>query len=137
MTTERLESRHVSVWIDARPADVYAYVVDPRNLPHWAAGLASGEVTLVDGRWSVSSPLGESTVEFAPDNAFGILDHVVRLPDGREFYNPMRVVPEGEGGAGCEVVFTVRRRAGVGENEFDADVEAVAADLQRLGSIVG
>ena len=86
VTTERLDSRHVSIWIDARPADVYTYIADPRNLPHWAAGLASGEVRQVDGLWSVSSPMGDITVEFVPDNAFGVVDHRVRLPDGTAFY---------------------------------------------------
>lgn len=137
MTTERLDSRHVSVWIDARPEDAYAYLADPRNLPHWAAGLASGQVTQVDGVWSVASPMGAITVEFVADNAFGVVDHVVRLPDGTAFYNPMRVMPDGEGGNGCEVVFTVRRRADVGDEEFAADVQAVTADLEGLRRILG
>jgi hypothetical protein len=72
------------------------------------------------------------TVEFAPPNEFGVLDHVVRLPSGEAVYNPLRVIPGGVGGLGCEVLFTVRRRPGMTDAEFDADVAAVAADLEVL-----
>jgi hypothetical protein len=130
------ESRHVAVWVAANAPQVYAFAVDPHNLPAWAAGLASGEVRPVDEAWAVSSPMGDVTVEFAPRNAFGVLDHVVALPDGQEVYNPMRVIPAGGGQAGCEVVFTVRRRDGMTDEEFDADIAAVAADLQTLKALL-
>jgi uncharacterized protein YndB with AHSA1/START domain len=32
--------RHISVDIARRPAEVYEFASDPRNLPRWAAGLA-------------------------------------------------------------------------------------------------
>jgi hypothetical protein len=41
----------------------------------------------------------------------------------------MRVIPDDNG---CEVVFTLRRRPGMSDAEFDADAGAVAADLARL-----
>ena len=44
----------------------------------------------------------------------------------------MRVVPAGVDAASCEVVFTVRQRSGVTDAEFEADVAAVAADLETL-----
>jgi hypothetical protein len=47
-------------------------------------------------------------------------------------YNPLRVVPGGVGQSRCEVVFTVRRRAGMTDEELDADVAAVRADLETL-----
>ena len=116
-------SRHVSQWIDADAAEVYAFAVDPANLPRWAAGLAD-------------PALADVEVEFAPRNDFGVLDHVVTLPSGTRFYNPMRVIPAGLDEPGCEVVFTVRRFAGVTDEGFAADVEAVAADLATLRSVV-
>ncbi len=76
------------------------------------------------------------TVEFAPPNTFGVLDHVVRLPSGEAVYNPLRVIPGGVGEARCEVVFTVRRRAGMTDEEFDADAAAVAADLETLRTLL-
>ena len=61
-----------------------------------------------------------------------LLDHVVHLPSGEAVYNPMRVVPVGVDAASCEVVFTVRQRPGMADAEFEADVAAVAADLETL-----
>ena len=130
------ESRHVSIWIDTSPSVAYGYVCDPNNLPDWAAGLASGEVHQVDGEWVVSSPMGEVRVEFAPTNPFGVVDHTVRLAGGEAFYNPMRIVPDGESEHRCEVVFTVRRQPGVSDDEFETDVAAVTADLKKLREIL-
>ena len=98
-----MTSRHIGVWIDAAPEVVYAIGADPQQLPRWASGLAEGR-----------------------------LDHVVRLPSGEAVYNPLRVIPAGEGQAGCEVVFTVRRRPGMTDEEFESDAATVAADLDRL-----
>lgn len=117
------ESRHISVWIDAPAEAVYAHASDRAQLPRWAAGLADPALAGAD-------------VEFAPRNEFGILDHVVRLPSGDQVYNPMRVIPEGPGEQGCEVVFSLRRRPDVTADEFAADADAVAADLDRLRRLV-
>jgi hypothetical protein len=106
------ESRHLGTFI-ARPADeVYAYVADATHLPEWAAGLGSA--------------LG---VRFVPPNEHLVLDHDVSLPDGSVTTNPMRVLRDGDG---CEVVFTVRRAEGMSDEQLDADVAAVRADLERL-----
>jgi hypothetical protein len=80
--------------------------------------------------------MGQVTVEFAPPNEFGVLDHVVRLPSGEAVLNPMRVIPAGVGAGPCEVVFTVRRRPGMTSEEFEADVATVAADLERLRALL-
>jgi hypothetical protein len=117
------ESRHISVWIDAPAEAVYALASDQAQLPFWAAGLADPALAGAD-------------VEFALRNEFGILDHVVRLPSGDQVYNPMRVIPEGPGERQCEVVFSLRRRPDVTEEEFAADAAAVAADLDRLRRLV-
>jgi hypothetical protein len=125
-------SRHVSVWIDVAPEVVYAFASDPHTWPQWAAGLAEGGLRQTADGWVAASPMGEVTVEFAPANEFGVLDHVVRMPSGEVVYNPLRVIPGGVGDARCEVLFTVRRRAGMTDAEFDADAAAVAADLDAL-----
>jgi hypothetical protein len=127
-----MESRHVSVWIDAAPEVVYEFAADPQTWPQWAAGLAeSGLRQSADG-WVADSPMGEVTIEFAPPNEFGVLDHVVTLPSGEAVYNPLRVIPSGAGEGRCEVLFTVRRRAGMTDADLDSDAAAVAADLDTL-----
>jgi hypothetical protein len=45
----------------------------------------------------------------------------------------MRVI---EDDSGCEVVFSLRRRAGMTDDAFEADVIAVATDLSTLKRIL-
>ena len=127
-----IESRHLSVFIERPPAEVYGFAADPANLPRWAAGLTSA-VTLLDGQWVADSPMGRLVLAFAPPNDFGVLDHDVTLPTGETVRNPMRVLAAGEG---CEVVFTVRRQPGMTEEAFATDCEAVAADLAGLKQLL-
>jgi hypothetical protein len=129
-------SRHVSVWIEAAPEVVYEFAADPRQLPQWASGLAEGGLRQSAEGWVADSPMGEVTVEFAPVNAFGVLDHVVRLPSGDAVYNPLRVVPGGVGEPRCEVVFSVRRQPGMTDEQFESDAATVAADLEALRQLL-
>lgn len=123
-----LESRHLSAVIDRPVEEVYAYVSDPTNLPAWAPGLCTS-LEQVDGAWVADSGMGRITLEFAPRNEYGVLDHTVTLPSGERFYNPMRLIANG---SGSEVVFTVRRQATASDEEFERDVTAVSADLTTL-----
>ena len=125
-------SRYLSEWID-RPADeVYDYASDPANVPRWAPGLGSS-VEEVDGRWFVQTSAGPAGLAFAPRNEYGVLDHNVTLPSGESFYNPMRVIADGDA---CEVVFTLRRLPGVSDEEFERDAQVVAADLAGLKRVL-
>ncbi len=127
-----MTSRHISVWVGAPPDVVYAIAADPQQLPTWASGLAEGALRQTVDGWVADSPMGEVIVEFAPVNEFGVLDHVVRMPSGESVYNPMRVIPAGLGQPRCEVVFTIRKRDGMSDEEFENDAATVAADLDRL-----
>jgi len=129
-------SRHLSIWIDAAPDAVYRFAADPATWPRWAAGLAEGELRQTPDGWVADSPMGRVTVEFSARNAFGVLDHVVTMPTGEKVYNPMRILPAGVDEPRCEVVFTVRPRPGVTDEEFEADAAAVAADLETLRGLV-
>jgi hypothetical protein len=131
-----MESRHVSIWINAAPEVVYDFAADPHTLSQWAAGLAEGGLRQSADGWVADSPMGTVAVEFAPPNPFGVLDHVVRLPSGEQVYNPLRVVPGGVDEAACEVVFSLRRRPGMTDDEFAADAAAVSADLATLKRLV-
>jgi len=122
------ESRHIAERIGRPAAEVYDYAFDPANLPRWAPGLGSS-VEKVDGRWFVETSMGRVGFAFVPRNDFGVLDHDVTLPTAEVICNPMRVIADG---SGCEVVFTLRRRPGMSDDEFREDAAAVAADLTRL-----
>ena len=126
------ESRHLSQRIEASADEVYEYASDPANVPEWAPGLGSA-VEQVDGRWYVESPMGRVGLEFAERNPYGVLDHDVTLPSGEVFHNPMRVIPDGDA---CDAVFTLRRQAGMSDEEFERDSRAVTGDLARLKEIV-
>ena len=122
------ESRQISEWIDRPAADVYDYASDPANLPNWAPGLGNS-VENVDGQWFVETQSGRVGFAFVERNRFGVLDHEVTLPSGEVIYNPMRVIPDGDG---CEVVFTVRRLPDMTDEDFARDAGLVQADLTRL-----
>jgi hypothetical protein len=122
------ESRHLSIGIDRSAGEVYDYASQPVNLPSWAAGLA-GSIENVDGQWVAQWPDGRIVVEMVERNDFGVLDHYVTVASGQRFYNPMRVIADGDG---CEVVFTVRRADEVSAEDFERDSAAIAADLASL-----
>ncbi len=126
------DSRHLSERIDRPAREVYEYAVDPANLPRWAPGLGSS-VEKVGDRWFVETSEGRAGFAFAPRNEYGVLDHDVTLPSGEVVYNPMRVIADDRG---CEVVFTLRRRPGMSDDDFRADADAVAADLARLKQVL-
>ncbi|MEU1303731.1 SRPBCC family protein [Streptomyces shenzhenensis] len=133
MENTRKESRHLSTYVDRSVADVYAYASDPANLPAWALGLG-GSIERIDGQWvAQSAPMGRVVVAFVPANDLGVLDHDVTLPSGETVHNPLRVIADG---AGSEVVFTLRRRPGTADAEFQRDADMVAADLARLKEVL-
>ncbi|MCJ1695174.1 SRPBCC family protein [Rathayibacter caricis] len=127
------ESRPVGIVIDAPADEVYSFIVDPSNLPLWAAGLAESDVEEVDGHWFADSPMGRVEVVFAPRNPFGVADHRVITAEGRVFDNPLRVLPNGDG---AEVAFTVRRYEGMTLEQWDEDCGRVAADLETLRGLL-
>ncbi|MFJ4842586.1 SRPBCC family protein [Streptomyces sp. NPDC088746] len=132
MSTSDTGTRHLSIRID-RPADeVYDYASDPAHLPEWAAGLGRS-IERTDSGWIADSPMGRVVVDFAPRNDYGVLDHHVTLPSGETVHNPVRVIADG---AGCEVVFTLRRRPDVSADEFRRDEAAVTADLATLARLM-
>ncbi len=126
--------QHLSIYIARCPIDVYAFASDPRNLPLWAAGLASSEVTKAgDGAWIAKAPFGEVKVRFAERNEFGVMDHDVELESGVTVHIPMRVVPSGEG---SEFIFTLFRQPGMTDEQFAADGLAVKKDLATLKAVL-
>jgi hypothetical protein len=127
-----IRSRTVSQLV-LRPADeVYAFASDPDNLPAWAAGLVNGTVTSDGDALVLESPMGRISVRFVPHNEFGVLDHDVTLPSGATTNNPFRVIPHPNG---AELLFTVRQ-VDLTDDEFERDIQAVAADLARLALIL-
>lgn len=126
------ESKQITEWIARHAADVYEYASDPANLPNWAPGLASS-VTNVDGQWYVETQSGRLAFAFVERNEHGVLDHTVTLRSGDVIYNPMRVVPHGDG---SEVAFSLRRQPEMSDEDFARDTGLVQADLTRLKHVL-
>lgn len=122
----------IGLTIDIPAGEVYEFAANPANLPQWALGLGTS-IAMENGLWVADSPMGRIVIEFAERNTLGVLDHTVTTPDGARFYNPVRVT---ECGSGSEIVFMLRRSAGVTDESFRADQATVLADLQRLKAIV-
>ena len=101
-------------------------------MPEWAPTFVKS-IANVNGEWIIDSNLGRVKIEFAPANPFGVLDHVVTLPDGQVFNNPMRVVPAGTGSL---VTFTLFRQEGMSDADFERDAGMVESDLQALKRVV-
>lgn len=131
MTT--MQARIIHISINRRLAEVAAYIADPRNMSHWASGLASG-LRPRDDHWIADGgPLGEIEVRFAPPNDLGVADHEVTLPDGTKVYNALRVAPNGDG---AEVTFTLLRMPGTTDEAFEADEKHIRKDLETLKGLM-
>jgi hypothetical protein len=75
--------------------------------------------------------MGRVTFTFTPRNDFGVLDHDVTLPSGQTVHNPLRVISDGDQ---CELVFTLRQRPEMTDEDFARDADAVAKDLATLSA---
>lgn len=127
-----LAHRIVSESIDAPAGAVYALARQVARMPEWASALASG-VYNQDGQWIADSPMGAVRIAMAPDNALGVLDHDVTLPNGIVVHNALRVTPAGDG---CVVTFVLLRQPGVTDAAFHADATHIAKDLATLKSLM-
>lgn len=125
--------QHITTSIARPPSEIYAFASDPRNLPRWAAGLASSEVVKDGDSWIANAPFGKVRVKFAPPNPFGVLDHDVTLESGVTVHNPMRVLPNGDG---SEFVFTLIRQPGTTDEELARDRSAIEHDLKTLKALL-
>ncbi len=128
-----MQSKIIHLSVEKPWAEVYGFTSDLQNMPRWAAGLGGG--LKPDGNdWIADGgPLGEVRVNFAPANDFGVIDHVVTLPDGLKVYNALRVTPNG---SGAEVSFTLLRLDGMTDEDFEQDARTITADLETLKSLL-
>ena len=130
MSTQQATIVHVSI---ERPVDrVYEIARNPKIMPQWATGLASGLIDKGD-HFLVKAPFGTATLRFAPPNSFGILDHWVTVDGGATTYNSMRVVANG---TGTEVMFTLLRTPDMTDEDYARDVAWVHDDLTRLKTLI-
>jgi hypothetical protein len=124
--------KNISVSINKPAYTVYQFVSNPENLPAWVEFIKS--VTRENrNTWIAETELGSIKIEFVPENEYGIIDHMVTLPDNSIVNNPMRVI---ENGTGSELVFTLLWMPGKTEEEFNQDANSVESDLNKLKLIL-
>ena len=123
-----MNSRTINMPINRSPADVYEFASHPECFPKWVQSFCQS-VNKSGDEWFMETPGGPAGIRFVPANKFGVLDHVVTLPDGRSILNPMRVVANGEG---SEVLFTFFQLPKLSDKEFARDAGIVEADLNTL-----
>ena len=126
------KSTYISISINIPRDKVYQFASNPENFSKWLAFVKSVSKQ-TDTIWSAESDLGKIEIELSPKNEFGIIDHVVKLPDGTKVYNPLRVIKNGEG---SEVTFTLFKLPETTDKDFAVDAESVKADLQTLKDIL-
>jgi hypothetical protein len=126
------EARAVSVRINRSAAEAYEFLSLPENFPKWASGLGASLRRSGDD-WVVQTPEGPAIVRFSEHNAYGVLDHQVRLPRSGAVYVPLRVVAKG---AGCDLVLTIFRRPEITDAQFAADAEWVLRDLEAAKQLL-
>lgn len=127
------EARTFSVSIQ-RPADVvYGYASEIDNLPRWASAFGAHVEKTSDTTAIVALPEGRATIEFAPLNPFGVLDHWVTSADGVRNAVAMRVIPNGDGAL---VLFTLFRAEAMSAERFIEDCDWVERDLATLKEVL-
>jgi hypothetical protein len=127
-----MNSRTITCSIQRPLSNVYEFASNPENLPRWVRSFCLS-VRKSGDEWQMETPTGWVGIRFVPANEFGVLDHVVTLPDGQSILNPMRVVANGEG---SEVMFTLFQLPGMSDEQFAKDAEMVEADLGSLKTIL-
>lgn len=120
-------TKNISIGVDC-PLDIaYDFLYRPENFPRWASGLCKS-ISRQDGYWVAETPNGPLRVDFTEWNKFGIIDHIIHVPNG-EVYVPLRLLPNG---AGCEVLFTLFRTPDMNDEKFEQDAEWVKKDLASV-----
>jgi hypothetical protein len=123
----------IHVPVNRPPAEVYGFVAEAQNLPQWASGLSRSELRREGRAWVADSPMGKVKIKFPPLNTYGVVDHDVTLPDGTTMTNPLRVQANDDG---AEVIFTLYRRPGMSDAEFEKDAATIRGDLGKLKYIL-
>lgn len=128
-----LAARTYSISIDRNWQALYDAIWQPGIFAKWASGLAQSALRQEGDRWITEGPDGAIAIRFTPRNPFGVMDHVVEVPDGSPVVVPMRVIPNGEG---AEVLLTLFRQPGMTDEMFARDAKWMTRDLRALKAFV-
>lgn len=126
-------SHTVTLQIERPYAQVYQFLVEPRNFVQWAAVDPATFAPLENGDWSAMTAGGLLHFRFTPSNSFGVLDHAQFSPGTSPVFNPMRVFPHD---GGTELQFTFFRRPEMSQAQFESTIEWITTDFLTLKSLL-
>lgn len=127
-----MRSSTESVTIAATPEEVVTFVADPENLPKWAIGFARS-IRRENDSWIVTTPQGDVTVQICTDSDQSIVDFVMSPAPGVTVTAYSRVLPNEEG---AEYVFTQFQTAGMADEIFEGQIEALGHEFNVLKSLL-
>jgi hypothetical protein len=129
-----LRSNTQAVSIEAHPGQVYAFVVNPENLPAWAVGFCRAiRWDAPTQQWIVATANGEIPIRYATDEATRSIDFHFTPAPGVEVAAFSRVVPNG---VGSEYIFTQFQAAGMSDDAFAAQTRALGEELHVLRALM-
>jgi hypothetical protein len=127
--THAVKNIHVSI---NKPADVvYRFASQPENFSKWVKLFQS--MSKKGDDWIGKTDQGDLIVKWPQPNDYFVLDHQVILPNGDIVFNAMRIIPNNKG---SEFVFTLFKRPGFTDADFEEDAGLVQADLETLKKLV-
>lgn len=124
--------KNISISINKLADKVYGFASNPENFPVWVEFIKS-ITRQTENIWLGKTDLGNIKIEFVPKNEFGVIDHLVTLPDDTTVNNPIRII---ENGKGNELVFTLFCMPNRTEVEFNQDAKLVETDLKKIKTIL-
>ena len=125
-------AKNISISMNSPKDTVYRFASNPENFSKWLAFVKSVS-KISENVWNAETTLGTIEIELTSKNQFGIIDHVVKLPDGNTVTNPLRVI---ENNIGSEVIFTLFKLPGKTDAAFEEDATLVEADLKKLKELL-
>jgi hypothetical protein len=131
LTTNRADTRGVT--IEAAPRSVFEFIANPQNLPAWAVGFCRSIRHEAGERWVVTTATGEVPIRYEINDVAGTVDFRFSPVSGIEATAYSRVIPNG---AGAEYTFTQFQFDGMPNEAFDAQVRALANELQVLRGLL-
>ena len=124
-----MRSETVTRVLPASKRDVFAYLADVENLPHWASEFAR-ELKVEDGHHKVVNGLGEFFVRIEADERTGVIDMLAGPDEAEMAVFPTRVV-ELAGGRSA-FTFTMFQGPGMSDELFDAQHASLLREFENI-----
>jgi hypothetical protein len=124
----------VTATFSAPADDVFAYIANIDNLPHWATEFAR-ELKLVDGRHKIMNGLGEFFFEIDANRESGVIDMLAGPSEDALICFPTRVVATPTGGSAF--TFTMFQAPGQPDEQFEGQYHSLLREFNNLELLFG